>query len=113
MSSKNLDMSDKMRDVEFQVDTVSNVNYTTLGYANIDDNMVHLRHNTENPYVNSAVASPAVIQHEQKHIDNASKGMYSYALSKEQVYKINMWDEISANMAALIALRDEYLKNGI
>ena len=112
MSNKNFDMPDKMRNIEFQVDTVSNENYTTLGYAIPNDNMVYLRHNTENPYVNSAVASPAVIQHEQKHIDNASKGMYSYALSKEQTYKINMWDEISANIAALIALRDEYLKNG-
>lgn len=51
-----------MRNIEIQVDTVSNVNYTTYGYAALDSNVVHLRHNTENEFVNIAVKSPAVIQ---------------------------------------------------
>ncbi len=112
MSNTNSNISDKIRNIEIQVDTVSNVNYTTYGYAALDSNVVHLRHNTENEFVNIAVKSPAVIQHEQKHLDNYNNGMFAYALNMDQAYKISMWDEISANMTALIALRDEYVKTG-
>lgn len=54
----------------------------------------------------------AVLMHEQKHQDNRSQGIYEYALSPEQAYKTEMNDEISANMASLVYLRDKYLKTG-
>lgn len=52
------------------------------------------------------------LPHEQKHRDNYSAGMYEYAVSSEQAYKLNMHDEISANIASLIVLRQKYIETG-
>lgn len=47
--------------------------------------------------------------HEQKHKDNFVKGLRSVKVSPGQFAKICMHDEISANIAALLTLRYEYL----
>lgn len=47
--------------------------------------------------------------HEQKHKDNFLKGLRSVKVSPAQYAKICMHDEISANVAALLTLRYEYL----
>lgn len=47
--------------------------------------------------------------HEQKHKDNYLKGLRSVKVSPAQYAKICMHDEISANIAALLTLRYEYL----
>lgn len=47
--------------------------------------------------------------HEQKHKDNFLKGLRSVKVSPLQYAKICMHDEISANIAALLTLRYEYL----
>lgn len=47
--------------------------------------------------------------HEQKHKDNYLKGLRSVKVSPAQFAKICMHDEISANIAALLTLRYEYL----
>ena len=47
--------------------------------------------------------------HEQKHKDNFLKGLRSVMVSPLQYAKICMHDEISANIAALLTLRYEYL----
>lgn len=51
-----------------------------------------------------------IIVHEKKHDDNNKAGIFSEEMSVEQYYKISMHDEISANIATVIALREEYIK---
>ena len=48
--------------------------------------------------------------HEQKHADNAEKGSDRYWMSLEQYYKVCMYDEISANVAELLAIREQYVQ---
>ena len=103
--------SDKMRNVDFQVDTLS-VGTSTGGYFSSGSNSITINYVEGDKKFNEWSGSNAVLVHEQKHRDNENQGMYAYAISKEQAYKLNMHDEISANMAELIYLRDEYLKTG-
>lgn len=111
LAKARLDADDKMRTIDFQVDTLSNET-TTGGYFTPNKRTVTLNYQEGNEEFNDWSQSPTVLIHEQKHRDNYSQGMYVYALSPEQAYKVNMHDEISANMAALLYLRDEYLKTG-
>ncbi|MBO6282046.1 MAG: hypothetical protein J6N49_05910 [Alphaproteobacteria bacterium] len=96
---------------------VVNVQYDTLeestsvgassGWGAVTIN--HVKGEDEfNNWANSAL----VIEHEVKHNDNNDRGVYAYPMSEEQIYKINMHDEISANLASLVYLRDQYLKTG-
>ena len=111
LAKARLDADDKMRTIDFQVDTLSNEN-TAGGYFTPNKRTVTINYQEGNEEFNDWSQSPTVLIHEQKHRDNYSQGMYVYALSPEQAYKVNMHDEISANMAALLYLRDEYLKTG-
>lgn len=54
----------------------------------------------------------AILYHKQKHRSNDNKGFKSknISVSPEQYYKLCMADEISANMATLVYLREEYIK---
>lgn len=111
LAKARLDADDKMRTIDFQVDTLSNKT-TAGGYFTPDERTVTINYQEGNEEFNDWSQSPAVLIHEQKHRDNYSQGIYEYVLSSEQAYKVNMHDEISANMAALLYLRDEYLKTG-
>ncbi len=111
LAKARLDADDKMRTIDFQVDTLSNEN-TAGGYFTPNKRTVTINYQEGNEEFNDWSQSPTVLIHEQKHRDNYSQGMYVYALSPEQAYKVEMHDEISANMAALLYLRDEYLKTG-
>ena len=111
LAKARLDADDKMRTIDFQVDTLSNEN-TAGGYFTPNKRTVTINYQEGNEEFNDWSQSPTVLIHEQKHRDNYSQGMYVYALSPEQAYKVDMHDEISANMAALLYLRDEYLKTG-
>lgn len=111
LAKARLDADDKMRTIDFQVDTLSNET-TTGGYFTPNKRTVTINYQEGNEEFNDWSQSPTVLIHEQKHRDNYSQGMYVYALSPEQAYKVDMHDEISANMAALLYLRDEYLKTG-
>ena len=111
LAKARLDADDKMRTIDFQVDTLSNKT-TAGGYFTPDERTVTINYQEGNEEFNDWSQSPTVLIHEQKHRDNYSQGMYVYALSPEQAYKVDMHDEISANMAALLYLRDEYLKTG-
>ena len=103
--------TERMRNVDFQVDTLAN-NTGTGGYFNPANNSITINYFENDEYFNKWSGSGFILMHEQKHRDNENQGMYAYAISKEQAYKLNMHDEISANMAELIYLRDEYLKTG-
>ena len=130
VESEQIETTSRMRNIDFQVDTV--VEDYAYGYFNDSKNSITINYLEENENFNKLSKSKAAIIyeqkhrenfnkrskskatiiHEQKHRDNYNQGMYAYALSVEQVYKIDMHDEISANMASLIYLRDEYLKTG-
>lgn len=102
-----------MRKIDFQVDTVSVENANnTGGYFTRGRNAITVNYIPGNTKWNEWTESENVAIHEQKHRDNASQGFYAYAVSPEQAYKREMHDEISANMASLIALRQRYLETG-
>ena len=105
------DAENRMRTVDFQVDTLSN-DTSTGGYFSPGINTLTINYVEGEDSFNSWSGSMAVLMHEQKHRDNRSQGIYEYALSPEQAYKTEMNDEISANMASLVYLRDKYLKTG-
>lgn len=52
------------------------------------------------------------ILHEQKHRDSHRQGLYDAPLGAEEAYKLDMWNEISANMTTLVYLRNQYIKSG-
>ena len=92
------------RNVDFQVDTIPNNKYHNGAYY-YSRNAIELSYRDGETRINT-------LQHEQKHKDNQEAGLYDYDLSFEQTYKIHMHDEISANMASLIALRQKYIETG-
>ena len=103
--------SERMRNVDFQVDTLS-VGTSTGGYFSSGSNSITINYVEGDKKFNEWSGSNALLVHEQKHRDNENQGMYTYAISKEQAYKLDMHDEISANICSLIYLRDKYLKTG-
>lgn len=111
LAAARLDAENRMREVDFQVDTLSN--RTGIGgYFSPDANTLTVNYVEGEDSFNSWSGSMSLLMHEQKHRDNQALGMYEYALSPEQAYKTEMNDEISANMASLVYLRDKYLKTG-
>lgn len=85
------------RDIDFQVDTIP-ANRGVNGWFTPNKQSVTISYKDGSTRMDS-------LPHEQKHRDNYSAGMYEYAVSSEQAYKLNMHDEISANIASLIVLR--------
>ena len=113
LAAARLDAENRMREVDFQVDTLSNRTSSGSGaYFTPNRNSITINYVKGDESFNTWNGSMDTLIHEQKHRDNEAQGMYAYAISPEQAYKINMHDEISANMAALLYLRDEYLKTG-
>lgn len=100
-----------VRDINFQVDTVPR-NRGAGGYFTSWKNTITINYKPDDTAFNNWSQSDTVLIHEQKHRDNAANGLYAYALSPEQAYKMNMHDEISANMASLLLLRQRYIETG-
>ena len=92
------------RNIDFQVDTIP-ANRGINGVFNTSANTVNISYKDRSTKIDS-------LPHEQKHRDNYAAGMYAYAVSPEQAYKLNMHDEISANMASLLVLRQKYIETG-
>ncbi len=101
-----------MRDINFQVDTIPDRDNNFGGYFSPSENTVTINYKPDDTAWNNWSQSDNVLIHEQKHRDNEANGLYAYALSPEQVYKMNMHDEISANMASLLLLRQRYIETG-
>jgi hypothetical protein len=96
-------------DVAYIVDTLGVDDKTNLAaYANFNKNTITVNYKSE---TGNELGMEALI-HEKKHQDNFRTGNKNLAVSLEQAYKLDMHDEISANMAHLIALRQEYLQTG-
>ena len=92
------------RNVDFQVDTVA-VGTTYNAVYTPSKNTIHVSYMNGETRIGS-------IPHEQKHRDNQLAGLREYEVSSEQGYRLNMHDEISANIASLIVLREKYLETG-
>ena len=101
----------KMRSIDFQVDTLSNSS-SSGAYYTPRRNTITIGHFLDDESKTRWSGSEGTLVHEQKHRDNANQGIYAYAMSVEQAYKVCMHDEISANMAELIYWRNEYIKTG-
>ena len=102
-----------IRNIDFQVDTVSVERANNTGaYQTHDTNSITSNFKKGNSEWNEWAQGDNVLIHEQKHRDNNNQGMYEYPVSPEQAYKLNMYDEISANMASLLLLRQKYLETG-
>ena len=105
---------DKMRTIDYQVDTVSvDAAAGTAAYYKSSNNTITSNYEIEDDdFGHKYNQSLETLTHEQKHRDNYLQGFYAYAVSPEQAYKRNMHDEISATMTELISLREEYIKTG-
>lgn len=102
-----------MRDIDFQVDTVSVEGADNLGgYMSFNKNTITSNFIKGDSEWNEWAQGDNLIIHEQKHRDNNKQGLYEYPVSPEQAYKLNMYDEISANMASLLLSRQKYLETG-
>ena len=101
-----------MRDINFQVDTIPDITFAAA-YFSPDRNTITTNYaRGADSSSNNYNQSDTTLIHEQKHRDNATNGLYAYAFSPEQAYKMNMHDEISANMSELILLRQKYIEIG-
>ena len=98
------------RTVDCVVDTVSTRDVN--GVYNSINNGIKLKYVRDGNYTRDASQNGGTLVHEQKHRDNQMQGMHAYPVSAEQAYKLEMHDEISANIASLIALRQQYLETG-
>ncbi|MBR1648813.1 MAG: hypothetical protein IJ689_04355 [Alphaproteobacteria bacterium] len=113
MPPKNFNTSDiPYRDIDFQVDTIPDLNSDTGGYMSGNDNTITINYKRGDKEWNDWSQSDNVLIHEQKHRDNQNSGMFAYAIDPYQAYKLQMHDEISANIASLVALRQRYLETG-
>lgn len=111
MTDDNFDMN-KMRDIEFQVDTVANTLGAAAYYSPSRNTITANYKKDSSESFNRYNQSRETITHEQKHRDNSLKGIHAWPVSPEQGYKLEMHDEISAMMTEIISLRDEYIKTG-
>lgn len=99
------------RDAQYQVDTLKGELFSAGGF-NLTTNALTLNYSGDDWFGTAWAEHYTTLIHELHHHDNAWGGMYTYPVSAEQAYKINMHDEISANLAELVAMREEYLKSG-
>ena len=110
---------DKMRTVDYQVDTLNIKDGEESwgghsGWGLNSKGVITAHYNIfENGYINdNSIDNYTLYVHEQKHRDNMENGIYEYPMSWEQAYKTNMHDEISATMTELLQLREEYIQTG-
>lgn len=108
--------ADRMISIDFQVDTLANTTSRAGGYYLRSNNTLTLNYHEDDEDMLAWEQSSrdVILYHEQKHRSNAERGFKSYDInvSPEQYYKLCMADEISANMAELVYLREEYIRTG-
>ena len=99
-----------VREVEYVVDTISSgqdakwdghynpmLNSITSNYYGTEKEKLHME---------------CLLIHETKHKDNYHAGIDDYPMNKEQCGCMDSHDEISANLAELIYMRQKYIKTG-
>ena len=106
----------RTKKIDYQVDTLDVVpaNNVTLGYYISGKNTITLNYHENDEWSRDKEKRDhdVILYHEQKHRSNNNKGFKadSIRVAPEQYYKLCMADEISATMAELVYLREEYIK---
>lgn len=103
---------DKMHNIDFQIDTIADTSIRKRGNYSSDRNTITINHKRDDKDWNEINIGEMNLIHEQKHRDNQLKGIDVWPVGLEQAYKLNMHNEISANIAELIFLRQKYLETG-
>lgn len=103
---------DRMYTVDYQVDTLAHAKHSLAYYLSWTNTITAHYFSQNTPEKNQYNTSPVIIQHEQQHRINYNAGLYAYVITREQAYKLNMHDEISATLAEALYRRDQYLKTG-
>ncbi|MBP3545736.1 MAG: hypothetical protein J6K16_01220 [Alphaproteobacteria bacterium] len=99
------------RKIDYQVDTVNSI--TNYGSYSRSKNTITLYYQKLARHYDLPEEFIAMsVIHEQKHRDNKKMRISEYPVSPEQAYKLDMHNEISANLAELIYVRDRYIKTG-
>ena len=107
----------RTKKIDYQVDTLGASNERRVGgYYSPGINTITMNYHENNKWLLNweKDSHDAILYHEQKHRSNDNKGFRAKNInvSPKQYYKLCMADEISANMAALVYLREEYIKTG-
>ena len=112
MTEDNKDKIIPTRNIDFQVDTIQvskgAAGYFTPGRNKITINYIKGKNGSYSDYSND----DGLLIHEQQHRDNNKANKHIYAVSPEQAYKLDMHNEISANIAQLLLARQKYLETG-
>lgn len=99
------------RTIDYQIDTLAEnkIDVPAAYYVKADNTITanFLPNNKDQSDYNK---SESILVHEQKHRDNQKKGLYAYPVSAEQMYKLSMHDEISASIASILSLRQQYIE---
>ena len=102
--------------IDFQVDTLANVpdDRYLAGYFTPYTKTITINYPEQYPEAQKLLSTERslYLQHEEQHRINNKKGIsvYDIKISPDQFFKLCAADEISANMAELIYLREEYIK---
>jgi len=99
------------RNIDFQVDTIQ-VFKGAAGTFYPGQNNIIINYIKGEETVQDYPIDDGILIHEQQHRDNNKINKYRYAVSPEQAYKLNMHNEISANIAALLFARQKFLETG-
>ena len=109
----------RMKKIDYQVDTIRVGKWAKTasgGYYRPDTGTITLNYLEDNETLRHKAQDnrETILYHEQKHRSNANKGFRSedISVSPKQYYKLCMADEISANMAELVYLREKYIQTG-
>lgn len=109
----------RTKKIDYQVDTVRVGKWAKTasgGYYRPDTGTITLNYHEDNETLRHKAqdSRETILYHEQKHRSNADKGFKSenINISPKQYYKLCMADEISANMAELVYLREKYIQTG-
>ncbi len=106
--------ADKMARIDFQVDTLSQTSSRAGGYFSPGSGTITLNYHEDDASMQrwEQESRETILYHEQKHRTNKNKGFKSYDInvSPEQYYHLCNADEVSANMAELIYLREKYIQ---
>ncbi len=106
----------RTKKIDYQVDTIAGYGNHSGGFFSPITNTITMNYHDDDVFMwlFEKNSHDCILYHEQKHRSNANKGFKSknISVSSEQYYKLCMADEISAKMAELVYLREEYIKTG-
>lgn len=100
----------KTEKIHYQVDTMARGEKRALGSHSASKNTITINHSRTDKNFNQRSHAIETLIHEHQHQLAALNGAYDYPISLEQAYKLDMHDEIAAQIAVLLYKRNEYIK---